>query len=218
MTGDGWETEAQRIKKRLRAELTPRQRLANWWHYHKLHVAAGVIAALALSYVLLDSRRPEPDYTIGWVSALRLDEEGAAETVRRLSRYAADLNGDGHVEIAVHQIILDLDRLLAQGAGTGGQQELGELMALEADLDVGQSGIFLTDSPAAFQAYTGALVYRDGTYPAEGASDWENMVVPWEQAGTGTVYAGLRGCWKEDWAETWNQYLALWRRLEAAAR
>ena len=86
---------------------------------------------------------------------------------------------------------------------------------MNADLEAGQSGIFLTDDPASLQAYTGALLYRDGTQPENGSLDWENMVVSWEQEGAGTVSAGLRGCWKTDWRETWNRYWALWEALTA---
>lgn len=205
----GYDSETQRT-------LTPRQRAANWWAYHKLQLGiAAAVLLLLLFFVLQDRAIPAPDYTVGWVSARELDGPAAERLSRRLAGYGRDLNGDGQVYVELHQITLDLRAVLERGAQ--GQNELGELMALEADLDVGQSGIFITDDPAAFQAQTGALLYRDGSLPVAGAQDWERMVISWEEEGLGPVYAGLRGCWKEDWQETWALYQELWAGLAAAA-
>lgn len=209
-----YETEAQRVKKRLKRDLTGRERLRNWWDYHRFHVLlAGVLAVLAAVLLLQDPGGPAADYTVCWVSPRVLEEDAASALADRLSPCGRDLNGDGVVQVEVRQIQLDLNALLTRDAQ--GQQEYGALLALNADLEAGQSGLFLTDDPAALQAYTGALVYRDGTVPAEGAVDWENMTVSWEQEGVGAVWAGLRGCWKDDWRETWTQYRTLWDALLA---
>ncbi len=87
------------------------------------------------------------------------------------------------------------------------------LMALEADLNSGESRVFLTDDAASFQRCTGALLYRGGHYPERGAEDWEKMVASWEQDGIGTVYLGCRGCWKESQRDAWAQGWAFWERL-----
>lgn len=209
-------TEEQRVRQRLKETLTPREKLANWLYYHKVHMAFAALALFGVLYFTAqDWGRAEPDYTVCWVSGQRLDEDTAEALSRRLAAYGEDRNGDGQVQVDIHPIHLDLGLVLDRGGGTEGQQEYGELLALQADLEVGQSGIFLTDDPAALQACTGALLYLDGSEPEEGASDWENMVISWEQEGLGTVYAGLRGCWKEGWAETWRDYRALWEKLRA---
>lgn len=206
-------TEEQRVRQRLKETLTPREKLSNWLYYHKVHMALAALALFgALYFTAQDWGRAEPDYTVCWVSGQKLDEDTAVALSRRLAACGEGRNGDGQVQVDIHRINLDLSQVLDQG-GAGGQREYGELLALQADLEVGQSGIFLTDSPAALQACTGALLYRDGSMPEEGASDWENMVISWEQEGLGTVWAGLRGCWKESWADTWRDYRALWEDL-----
>lgn len=206
-------TEEQRIRQRLKETLTGREKLANWWEYHKVHVAVVVILLLFITYFALQDRSiPASDYTVAWVSGQALGDEAEEKLSQMLSQYGRDLNHDGMVHVGIHQIQLDLGMIISRG-GTEGQQEYGELLVLNSDLEVGQSGIFLTDDPASLQNYTGALLYQDGTQPKEGASDWENMVISWEQEGIGTVYAGLRGCWKDSWAETWEQYRALWDAL-----
>lgn len=213
-----YETEARRVRKRLKETLTGREKLANWWEYHKIHVAVVIILLLFIvCFALQDQSIPNPDYTAAWVSGQSLDDEAEEALSQMLAQYGQDLNGDGVVQVNIHQIRLDLGTIIDRG-GTEGQQEYGELLALNSDLEVGQSGLFLTDDPASLQTYTGALIYRDGTQPAQGAADWENMVVSWEQDGVGTVYAGCRGCWKDDWRETWNQYWALWKSLLADSR
>lgn len=207
----GWdyETEAQRVKKRLRQTLTGRERLRNWWVYHRLHVLIGAaLAVLAAVLLLQDPGGPAADYTLCWVSPRALEEGAAADIAGRFAAYGRDLNGDGTVRVEVRQIRLDLNAVLTRG--TQGQQEYGEILALNADLETGQSGIFLTDDPASLQAYTGALLYLDGAFPETGAADWENMVISWEQEGVGTVCASLRGCWKDGWKETWEEYRGLW--------
>lgn len=205
-----YETEAQRVKKRLKETLTPREKLANWWDYHKRQAIIGaVLLALALYMLGQDRSGPPADYTVGWVGAQALSPAAAEAVSKRLAQYGQDLNGDGQVQVSIHQMKLDLSSVLANG--TQGQQEYGELLALDADLEVGQSGIFLTDDPAALQTYTGAMLYLDGTMPEKGAADWGNMFVSWEEPDIGRVYAGCRGCWKEDWKETWAQYRQLWQ-------
>lgn len=189
--------------------------MANWWEYHKVHVAAAAVLLLFILYFAVQDRSiPDTDYTVAWVSGQTLGNKAEKELSQMLSQYGQDLNHDGAVQVGIRQIQLDLGQVIS-GGGAEGQQEYGELLALNADLEVGQSGIFLTDDPASLQAYTGALLYRDGEHPDETAEDWENMVVSWEQDDVGTVYAGLRGCRKDSWAETWEQYRILWNALAA---
>lgn len=210
-----YETETQRVKKRLRETLTVRQKLENWWDYHRTQVIIGTILLVLALYMLGQDRSvPPADYTVAWVSSHSLSPETAEAISQRMAPYGQDLNGDGQVQVSIHQIKLDLASVLVNG--TQGQQEYGELLALDADLEAGQSGIFFTDDPAALQAYTGALLYLDGTTPAPGAVDWENMFLSWEQEGQGSIYAGCRGCWKADWEETFAQYRQLWRGFAAA--
>lgn len=217
-----YETENDRIKRRLRQNLTRRQRLENWWNYHWHHVLI-VLAILGVSAYFgssWGSAVPE-DYSVIWVGGQYLPDETEKALCASLAAYGEDVNGDGQVVVSVRQVCLDMRSVLERG--TSGQQEYADLMALNADLNCGQSTIFLLEDPEAFQAYCGALLYLNGEQPEEGALDWKNMTVSWEDTvgplreGTHTpIWLGCRGCWKEDQRESWESARQLWARIAAA--
>ena len=218
-TGVGYETEADRVRRRLRETLNPRERAAHWWSYHRRHVLiAALLLLLALGVWLRSSAVVPADYSVAWVGREPLEEETARQIAQALAGYGEDINGDGTVHVEVHQITLDLENLLDHGVQ--GQQAYGAVMALEADLSTFQSGLFLTDDPAALQAYTGALLYLDGSEPPEGAEDWERMAVSWAELpiaqaapeGEG-LYLACRGCWQAEQEERFGQSWALWQKL-----
>lgn len=213
-------------------ETDRRSRKARWerwwrnvWFYHKNHLIIGSIAALIGTYFAWQSAALIPaDYTIAWVSGRMLDSDESNDIAAQFALYGEDQNGDGTIQVTLHQIQLDLQLLAARG--TEGQKELGQLMALEADLDSCQSVLYLTDNPQALWEYTGALLYTDGTQPASDATDWDKMVIPWELPASVTssanakganpplrMYLGCRGCWKEKQHETWLRSWQLWHRI-----
>lgn len=220
---------------RGQAGMQPLSRKARWerwwrnvWFYHKTHIIIGSIATLIGLYFAWQSATLIPaDYTIAWVSSRTLDGDEVNRIAAQFAPYGEDQNGDGRVQVTLHQMQLDL-RLLAE-RGTEGQKELGQLMALEADLDSCQSVLYLTDDPEALWQYTGALLYCDGTQPAPTATDWDRMVIPWKlpaslsgsTSATGEsmptqMYLGCRGCWKEQQYETWAGSRRLWERVVTA--
>lgn len=210
-------SEAERMRLHLRNTLTPRQRFANWWHYHWFYLAAALAALLVIAgFALLDFGIDDPDYVVGWVSARELDDSTAQQLSEWLAQYGEDRNDDGTVTVRIHQIAIDLGAVIARG-GTEGQKEYGALLALEADLSSGESCVFLTDDAAAFQQYTGALLYRDGSCPARDAQDWQNMVVPLEPDGISLIYAGRRGCWNDRQQAQWTESGSFWSRLAGHA-
>ena len=80
---------------------TPKEKRANWWFYHKVHVIVGVLlVALAggLIYSLLS--KTAPDYTIAVVGGL-YSEDMANALEAELAPYGEDRNGDGQVEVQV---------------------------------------------------------------------------------------------------------------------
>ncbi len=190
----------------------------NWWFYHKNHAIIGIVAALILAYFAWQTASSVPiDYTVAWVSSRELDSDEANIISEQIARYGKDLNDDGKVHVSLHQIQLDL-RALAERGNTEGEKERGQLMALEADMAVCQSVLYLTDDPEALWSYTGVLLYKDGTQPSRDASDWENMVIPWKLPAAlddndMPVYLGCRGCWEQDQKESWDLSRKLWNRI-----
>ena len=219
MSGKPYKTEEDRIREHVRRDLTPRQRLAHWWQYHWYFVllAAAVIGLGAYFASSWGSAVPS-DYSVAWVGPRYLDEETEAALCAALAEHGEDLNGDGQVVVRLRQTALDL-RAIAQ-RGTDGQQEYADLLALDADLNCGQSTLFLLTDPEAFQAYAGALLYLDGTEPAQDAADWQNMAVPWEdvlgprpEGVRDPVWLACRGCWKEEQRESWEASRRLWEKI-----
>lgn len=219
----GYVTETERVRKRLKETLTPREKMSNWWHYHKHHVLIAAALILIICYFVTEKLRTIPaDYTVGYVSSVEIDGTTADAIAQTLAQYGEDLNGDGVVHVELHCITIDLGLVLERGGHTDGEKELGNLMALEADLNMCQSGVFLTDDPAALQIYTGALLYRDGSQPEEGAQDWENMALAWSDCPwlgnsptEGEIYLAGRGCWKEEQREQWSQTWDFWQSIQS---
>lgn len=223
MNGRPYETERDRIKRRLREDLTPRQKLENWWRYHWYVVLIAVIAVGLAVYFSSSWAVAQPaDYSVIWVGGQYLPDETEKALANALASYGEDVDGDGQVVVRIRQIALDL-RAIAERGSTSGQQEYADLMALDADLNCGQSTIFIMEDPEAFQAYSGALLYLDGAEPRAGAVDWENMTVSWQDTvgpipdGTqAPLWLGCRGCWKEEQREGWESARQLWSRIAAA--
>lgn len=224
MGGRPYETEEDRIRAHVRRDLTTRQRLEHWWQYHWYFVLLGLAAAgLAVYFASSWGSAAPADYSVAWVGPYYLEDGTQRALEQALAPYGEDVNGDGQVVVRIHQMALDL-RAIASRGSTSGQQEYADLLALDADLNCGESTLFLLEDPEAFQAYAGALLYLDGTEPQAGAADWENMTVSWEDA-VGPLPAGMetplwlacRGCWKEEQREGWEHSRQLWERITAAA-
>ncbi|HJD21881.1 MAG TPA: hypothetical protein H9915_08730 [Candidatus Gemmiger faecigallinarum] len=223
-------------------EYTRREKADNWWYYHKWFVIAGVLLAAAAAWILYDIfGRPVADYHIGWVGMGDLPADTVSALEQQLTAYGADLNGDGQVLVELEQFSYDFNP--PADDETDPTYRMAMLTRLEGDLAL-EDGcyIFLLQDPEGFQRQTGALQYLDGTLPADGAEDWQNMVYRWGDcpvlAGlelgdytgltsvddiTGSsqelladVYVARRGNWQED-----NSYYAagdaMWDALTAGA-
>lgn len=143
-------------------ELTPKEKRANWWHYHKWHVVLG--AVLLISAVSILSRalglgEIRPDYQLAYVGSAALPEDTAAALERALSSLGTDCNGDGRVTVRLNQYVTGSDDLMyayAEGA------------RLMADIDGCGSCFFLLDDPEGFQESYGVLALVDGSLPEKG--------------------------------------------------
>lgn len=205
-----YETEAERIRNHVK-QMPFRKRLANWWDYHKFHVALAGIALLLAAYFAFQDRSmgPEADYSVRWVGTSQLSEASAAQIEDALATYGTDLNSDGIVRVKLYQCVLDLDAVMKRGVQ--GEQERANLMALEADMSCGQSTVFLLEDPEAFQSYCGGLVRPDSSPPEDG-DNWKDLVITWDLP-TGSYYLGLRGCWMESQQAAWEQGYTLWENM-----
>ncbi len=145
-------------------ELTPEQKRANWWDYHKWHVVLGVVLLLSLVSILsraLGLGEVKPDYQIAYVGSAALPEDTAAALENALSALGADCNGDGRVTVRLNQYVTGSDDLMyAYAEGT----------RLMADIDACDSCFFLLDDPEGFQDTYSVLALVDGSLPENGES------------------------------------------------
>lgn len=153
---------------------TPKEKRANWWFYHKVHVIVGVLlVALAggLIYSLLS--KTAPDYTIAVVGGL-YSEDMANALEAELAPYGEDRNGDGQVEVQV------ITYPIGDSSADPQVQEANSVR-LMGDASEFTSVIYLIngDSFEWMQNQGGFFAYTDGSTPPEDASDYENMRVAW---------------------------------------
>ena len=130
--------------------LTPKERVANWWHYHKWHMAIGA----ALLFALLDIGlhvagfgREAPDYQFAYVGSRLLPDEAVTALENALSELGADCNGDGRVLARLNQYA----DATVSGDADAAMYAYASNVRLMADLQRGDSAFFLLENPQEFQ-------------------------------------------------------------------
>lgn len=212
-----YETEKDRIRKRLKETLTPWEKVKNFWFYHKFHVLMVVLALALIGYFLFtDSLTEEADYSVLYVSPNQPDEALEQALTESLSALGTDQNGDGKVVVTLHKCILDL-AVLDAGQSQYPEQDQSNLAALEGDLSTCQSGIVLTDTPQALQNHSELMLSLDGNAPENGETvdklflSWDDIFEPLPE-GT-NLYIGMRRWWTEGQQEKLADDLSLWEAV-----
>lgn len=175
--------------------LTPRERRANWWHYHWYYLALILVALLAAGwYTYQNLTAVQPDHVVTVVSRVSPSEELLDEVQARLEAVSADENGDGRVCVEVRGVWLDLAALREGG-------ELARLMEsseerLNADFYLCESMVFLTDDPAGLEQLYGCFCRLDGSDPQEGeAVRVEDFALPAQETRLAGLPAPADGTW-----------------------
>ena len=157
-------------------ELTPRQKRAIWWYYHKGHVCLGV-GLLALGGYLgarvLGVGQVRPDYQVAYVGSAALPEDTVAALETALADLGTDCNGDGQVAVQLNQYVM------GDSSGEGAVYAYAGSTKLMADLDACESYFFLLEDPEAFQANYQVLRRLDGSLPEETDQDYESCCLSW---------------------------------------
>lgn len=173
-------------------ELTPKEKLANWWDYNWKWVLIGAAVVLLVVLSLRETLlRPKPDYQVGIVTRRGVPEEAANQLSKALQALGEDLNGDGKVLVEINTYQMDMrdPQEIEQArkenpAGNpsdlmGGMQQVADQTRLSADLQSGELVALFTDDPENLQLVTGVLAAADGspvqdTTRLEGAAvyDW----------------------------------------------
>lgn len=231
---------AKDVKPAEKRELTKQEKAANWWHYHKWYFLVGAVVLLMVASIASDvisARRNQPDYSVAYVGSSYLPEDTVTQLTDALALLGEDLNGNGKVQVALHQYIL----YPAEGESASMNHSLaysGQVQ-LAADLENGDSFFFLMDDPRRFQEDFQILVYPDGSFPEEGAADLHRTYLAWadcpvltgltlgsytvegldslwtgdSQALLSGLYIGRRGFWQGESGEHLTGCEKLWNTL-----
>lgn len=155
---------------------TAKDKRANWWYYHKVHLlvailAVGVVGSIIYSLV----SKVYPDYTIALLTQDTYSSDVTDRLAEQLEAYADDRNHDGQVIVQVSTYAIGTDSNDMQVQQANQVRFIGDATSFE-------SVIFLTDEESFEWLQTqegGFFSYIDGTTPEEGSTDYENMRIPW---------------------------------------
>ncbi|HIY20309.1 MAG TPA: hypothetical protein H9841_00215 [Candidatus Flavonifractor merdigallinarum] len=157
-------------------ELTPQQKRANWWYYHKWQVLLGTGVFAVVLYLVargLGFGQVTPDYQVAYVGSAALPEDTVAALESALADLGTDCNGDGRVVVRLNQYVM------GDNSGEGAVYAYASSTKLMADLDACDSYFFLLEDPAAFQENYQILRRLDGSLPEETDGDYESCCLSW---------------------------------------
>lgn len=155
---------------------TAKEKRANWWFYHKVHLLVGVLLVALVGGVIYSLlSRTSPDYTIAIVGGSFYSDDMITKMEEQMAPYGEDRNGDGQVQVEV----------LTYAVGGSGDPQMQEINGVRMLGDASEftSVIYLTDDTGFewVENEDSFFAYTDGSTPPEGASDYENMRVAWEE-------------------------------------
>ena len=236
MAGEYYRWLARDVKPEEKRELTREEKLKNWWYYHKWHLLIALVAVLVVGDIaadILTQRRNQPDYSVAYVGSSYLPEDTVVQLTEALALLGEDLNGNGKVQVALHQYIAYPPEDAGQQSASNPYNLLyGGQVQLAADITNGDSYFFLMEDPERFQA--------DYEILTPGDSEEQTMYYAWadcpvltelplgeytvetlEKSYSGMsqdilsgLYIGRRGYWEgetckypEGWEAFWNQLI-----------
>ena len=157
---------------------TRRQRLENWFYYHKIWVLAGLVCLWVVGSMLwnvLGIGQTAPDYTISYVGRLELPQDCVTAVEKAVARFGEDLNGDGEVVVRLNQHVVT-DNSYADNI----TYSYGAQITVLADITEGESHFFLLEDPVDFQLSFQILANPDGSIPASDDFEALDKVFRWE--------------------------------------
>ena len=169
-------------------ELTRKEKLANWFHYHKWWVVLWAFLLFSVGGILwnaLGIGQVKPDYVFAYVGNAALPDDCAAALECALAALGQDVNGDGKVVAELRQYVSNADQENPENALMYGY---ASDVALIADISNGDSYFFLMEDPAKFQQAYQALAGPDGSLPEDGDHSIDGRAFQWSGC---PVLAGL---------------------------
>ena len=169
-------------------ELTGKEKLANWFYYHKWWIVVWALLLFSVGSILwnaLGIGQVRPDYIFAYVGSASLPGDCAGALKQALAALGQDVNGDGSVVVELRQYVISKDQV---GSEQALMQGYAADVTLIADINNGDSYFFLVEDPAQFQRAYQLLAGPDGALPADGDHSVDGKVFPWLSC---PVLAGL---------------------------
>ena len=141
-------------------EYTKKEKALNWWHYNKWYVISGIAAAVfvgSLAFQIITAK--DPDYQFAIIDD-RTMPSGTTDILQtQLATLCDDRNGDGEVLVSV------LEYTIAKNGedAIDPNMQMAGMTKLMADVQSGESMIFLTKDPVSYQKSQGIFAANDGS-------------------------------------------------------
>ena len=149
----------QDVKPDAPKELTPKEKRANWLHYHRIYfIVAAVLILVVIGFVKDVVFKIEPDYEIGYFSDVYLEEGAVTAIETRLAELGEDLNGDGSVIVRLNNYVISESDPMSYTVQ----------ITMVGDMSLGLSDYYLVADPVFFQGEYGVLTMSDGSIYDDG--------------------------------------------------
>lgn len=155
---------------------TARDKRANWWYYHKVHLIIAILAALVVGGIIYSMvSKVSPDYTFALLTQNNYSTDVIDRLEEQLTAYADDRNHDGQVVVQISSYAIGTD------SGDMQMQQANQVRFI-GDTSTFDSVIYLTDEESFewLQSQDGFFTYLDGSTPEPDATDYDNMRIPWD--------------------------------------
>ena len=169
-------------------ELTGKEKLANWFHYHKWWIVVWAFLLLSVGSILwsaLGIGKVRPDYVFAYVGDTALPDGCAAALEDALAALGQDVNGDGRVVVELRQYVSNANLDSSEDTLMYGY---AADVTLIADITNGDSYFFLMEDPEGFQKAWQILAGPDGSMPEDGDRSIGGKAFRWSGC---PVLAGL---------------------------
>ena len=169
-------------------ERTRKEKVANWFHYHKWWVVLWAFLLFSVGSILwnaLGIGQIRPDYVFAYVGDAALPGDCVTALERELAALGQDVNGDGRVVVEIRQYVSNANQESLEDSLMYGY---ASDVTLIADITNGDSYFFLMEDPAKFQRAYQALAGPDGSLPEGSDYGIDGRALQWSGC---PVLAGL---------------------------
>lgn len=209
-------------------ERSRRERLANWFHYHKLWIVVWVVILSVAGSIIrnvLGIGQVRPDYIFAYIGGSELPEETAAALETELAALGEDVNGDGLVTVEVRSYALNR----SGDTETALYYNYAADVTLVADITAAESYFFIVEEPTTVQNAYQIFARADGTPPEDDDFGVDDKVFRWsscpalaglsvDQEPLKDLYIGRRCFYDEKQGEIQGANDAFWNVITKGAQ